>query len=351
MTVQNQNNISTEEVMAYAQELGFGDVHYKFDAASGLKAIVAIHSTKLGPSLGGCRCLPYPSTAAATKDALRLARGMSFKAAMVGLPYGGGKSVIMRPEVIENREGLFEAFGRFVDELGGRYITAIDSGTSLQDMDIVGRSTPYVAGNSQQDDPSIYTALGVLHAIQAAVRFKLNRDNLKGLHVMVQGAGNVGYRLAKELSQQGAKVSVSDVNQANIERCVQDFGADVVSPDDVYSIDCDIFAPCALGGIINDITIPQLKAQMVVGAANNQLGDDSHGIKLHQRGILYAPDYVANAGGLIHVIYQYENKDFAEGLVKVKQIYERIYDILTHAKQQDQPTNLACDEMALDKLK
>lgn len=232
-----------------------------------MKAIVAIHSTKHGPALGGCRFIEYPDTDAAIHDAMRLAMGMSAKAALANLPLGGGKAVIIKPATPYDREGYLKQFGAFVDSLGGRYITALDSGTQIADMDIIAEQTPYVASRSSHGDPSPSTAEGVFHGLEAAVRAKLNRSQVKGLHVAIQGLGHVGYRLATLLHQAGARLTVADVNAPLVDNAVRAFDAEVTDPATIHHIACDVFAPCALGGIINDQTIHQLQAPIIAGAA------------------------------------------------------------------------------------
>jgi leucine dehydrogenase len=248
-----------------------------------MRAIVAIHSTKLGPALGGCRFIEYPNTNAAIIDALRLARGMSYKAAISDLAFGGGKAVIIKPKGAFDRTALFKAFGRFVEELGGRYITAKDSGTTLEDMDIIATITNYVSSTSEMVDPSPFTAHGVRRGIEAAVKFQLGKDSLDGLRVAIQGVGYVGHYLAAELHALGAKLIVADTDTAAVTRCVNEFGAQAVGVDDIYAVDCDVFAPCALGAIINDVTIPRIKASIIAGAANNQLDENRHGKILKQK--------------------------------------------------------------------
>jgi len=277
-------------------------LHFCSDRKSGLRAIIAIHNTRLGPALGGCRCVYYISDEAAITDVVRLARGMSYKAALANVPQGGGKAVILKPAEAFDRVALYRAFGKFVNDLGGRYITAVDSGTLVSDMDEVASVTPYVSGSVADGlDPSPVTALGVYSGICAAVRHQLGRDSVKGVHVAVQGVGNVGYALAALLHENGAQLTVSDTDRDRMQRCVRDFKANTVAPDIIHSINCDVFAPCGLGGVLNEKTLPELKCSIVAGAANNQLASDRQGMALHSRGILYAPDYVINAGGLIQV--------------------------------------------------
>jgi leucine dehydrogenase len=272
------------------------------DPESGLRAIIAIHNTRRGPSLGGCRMWPYASTEEALQDALRLSRGMTYKAAITDLPYGGGKSVIIGDPKTHKTESLLRAMGRFVDSLGGRYHTAEDVGTTVEDMDVLRKETRFAHGFSgASGDPSPATAYGVYMGIRAAARFKHGHDELRGRTVAVQGLGNVGRRLCRYLADAGVRLIVSDIKEDAIRTAIRDFGATPVAPDAIYAAEADFFAPCALGAILNDETIPQLRARIIVGSANNQLSEARHGKVLHQRGILYAPDYVVNAGGLIDI--------------------------------------------------
>lgn len=286
-----------------AAELGFGELHMKVDAASGLRVIVAIHSTARGPALGGCRLLPYFSDRAAIDDALRLARGMTCKAAVAGLPYGGGKAVIIQPPGQFDRKALLRAYGLFIEQLQGRYITTEDSGTSIADMDVVASVSGHVRGTSKDGvgDPSPWTAMGVRCAIEAAVWQTLQRADLNDVHVAIQGVGHVGYLLARDLRQRGARLSVCDSNPERARRCAIELGADVVAPQAIFDVRADVFAPCGGGAILDDESIARLKVSVVAGAANNQLAEACHGELLHQRGILYAPDFVINAGGLLRV--------------------------------------------------
>lgn len=340
-----------EDVINYAKKIGFGDIHFKIDPATNLIAIIAIHSTKLGPALGGCRFLEYPSFTSALQDAIRLAWGMSYKAAISGLPLGGGKSVLLKPKVLPDRAAYFEAFGRFIEELGGRYITAVDSGTTTFDMDAIARSTSYVTSTSAVNgDPSPYTALGVRKAIEAAVKFQLGKNDLSGIHVAIQGVGNVGYYLAKELHQLGAKLTVSDINPVMVQRCVNEFAAATVETQLTHKVACDVFAPCALGAILNDRTIAEIKAPIIAGAANNQLAETRHGDLLQQRGILYAPDYVINSGGLIDVAAQYYHDPKSKVIKQVENIYNTTMNIFELAKKENAPTSNIADRIAAEKI-
>lgn len=339
-----------DEVFQYAKELGFGEVHIKLDPATGLFAIIAIHSTKRGPSLGGCRCIEYPSVTDAIRDVLRLAQGMTYKAAAAELPLGGGKSVLMKPAQISDRKAYFEAFGRFVDELGGRYIAAMDSGTEVADMDAIANTTRFVTNTSDNGDPAPYTALGVLRGIQAVAKFKLNRDMISGLHVAIQGVGHVGYNLAKLLHERGVRLTICDRNPIAAERAMKEFNAEVVSAEKIYSVDCDIFAPCALGAVLNDETIPQIKAGIVAGAANNQLAAPRHSVALWKRGILYAPDFVINAGGLIHALAGYEKTPDEEANAHIDRIYDTSLTIFERSEREQKCTGEIADIIAAERL-
>lgn len=347
-----QVNITSldDEFINYAKQSGFGDIHLKVDSVTGLVAIIAIHNTNLGPALGGCRLRDYANINEAFLDVMRLARGMSYKSALAGLPLGGGKSVLIKPTQILDRERYFEAFGRFIEELNGRYITAVDSGTNPTDMDYIARSTRFVTSTTKQGDPSPFTAAGVRHSILAAVKFKFGKDSLKGLHVAIQGLGHVGYYLARELHELGARLTVSDINPIALERCIKEFGATTTTPDKIHIVDCDIYAPCALGATLNDRTIPEIKAAIVVGAANNQLAESRHGVELHQRGILYGPDYVVNAGGVIHAAAEYLKTSLDVVNQQVSNIYQVLLNIFKRSAQDNLPTSEVADIIAEEKL-
>ena len=322
------------------------------DAASGYHGIIAIHSTALGPAIGGTRFWNYASEDEALTDALRLSQGMTYKSALAGLPLGGGKSVIIADRTARNREQLLRAHGRFVDTLKGRYITAEDVGTSPADMEIIRMETQYVGGLAgRSGDPSPYTARGVFRAIQASSKFIWDTDDLSGRTVAIQGCGNVGYNLAKLLHESGAKLVVSDVNTNNVARAADAVAAEVVQPNDIFSVRADIFAPCALGGVINDQTIPELKVQIVAGAANNQLLEERHGTILRERNILYAPDYVANVGGVLNGCRELFGWTEAQSVSKIDEIYDTIFRIYESAQAQGLTTNKAADRLAEDRLR
>lgn len=331
------------DLFAQADALGLGEIHIKNELATGLRAIIVLQPTQRGPALGGTRCAFYPSAEAALFDAMRLARGMSYKSAFCGLPYSGGKAVLMRPAQILDREAYFASYGRFVESLQGRFVTAVDVGTTVQDMDLIARCTRYVLSTSRgSGDPSPYTAYGVCCGIEAAVKFRLKRDSLKGIHVAVQGVGNVGYHLVRELKARGARLSVCDINDRAIERCVKEFDVKVVAADEIYSLACDVSSPCALGAVLDDSVIDRLKASIICGAANNQLAEVRHGDELHRRGILYAPDYVANAGGLMQVALSGQ-KDLLE---RIERIYHSLMQIFIYSEKNHLPTHRVADQMA-----
>lgn len=341
-----------EQIIELSKKMGYGDIHVKFDPATKLQAFIVIHNTKRGPALGGCRFIEYASSSDAVIDALRLGRGMSYKAAMANLNFGGGKAVVMRPAEPFDRRALFTAFGKFVNELGGRYVTALDSGAELTDLDVVAEQTPYVTGGSKNNkDPSPHTALGVYRAMQAAVKFQLNKDSFKGLRVAIQGMGHVGHDLAQRLHEEGATLFITDKNKELAARYAEKFSAQLVEPDAIYGVDCDIFCPCALGGIVNKKTIPLLKASVIVGAANNQLAEVKDADLLIERGILYAPDFVANAGGLIFATMDYEGKSTEHVDEKVGEIYDTMLAIFSDAKKHHCSTEVIADKIAEERLK
>jgi leucine dehydrogenase len=321
------------------------------DTASGYRGIIAIHSTVLGPALGGTRFWNYASDDEAIVDALRLARGMTYKNAVAGLNLGGGKSVIIGNNKTTDREMIFRAHGRFVESLGGRYITAEDVGTSTADMDYVHMETDYVSGLAgRSGDPSPVTAHGVFRAIQASAKERWGSDDLSTKTVAIQGCGHVGYYLAKELHEAGATLVVTDIDAERVKRVVTEFNARAVGSDEIYGVKADVFAPCALGAIINDKTIPQLRVEIVAGAANNQLLEERHGIELDSRDIMYAPDYVANAGGVINVYSELAGWTSARSFRKADEIYDTIRKVFEIARTEKIPTYLAADRLAEQRI-
>ncbi len=353
MTAEN-----SADLFLYIKALKNITLHFRYDPDTNMRAIIALSTTGRGPSLGGCRCIEYASTSDAIGDAVRLAHGMSYKAALANLPLAGGKSVIMEPENfagVTQRDALFQTFGRFVDELGGSYITAMDSGTTTKDMASICKQTPFVASQVRigdaDDDPSPLTARGILRGIQAAVEFKLKRDSLAGLHVAVQGVGKVGYHLCAGLHKLGAKLTVCDVNTASTQQCADEFGATIVTNDEITSCQCDVFAPCALGGILNDKTIGALKASIVAGGANDQLAAPHHAEQLHQRGILYAPDYAINAGGLVHCFAAYSQSSTSATNSKIEKLYDTLMEIFQRAEKEEKTTIEVANIMAEERLK
>jgi leucine dehydrogenase len=327
-------------------------LHFVQDPETGLKAIIAIHSTALGPAAGGCRRWQYATDDDAVTDALRLSRGMTYKNAVAGLKYGGGKSVILASDSVPKSPELFRAFGRAVDQLGGRYITAEDVGCSVEDMRYVNEVTNYVSGLPQSGsdaggDPSPVTAQGVLLGIEAAVKFRLGADSLQGIRVAVQGVGHVGIHLCRLLHEAGAELTVADVNRDNLHLVREQLPVTVVPPAEILFADVDVLAPCALGNVLSSVTIPQIKAKVVAGAANNQLSTEEDGARLAERDILFAPDYVINAGGIITVSREYDGGSSEEEVRnEVARIPERLEMIFKEAKEGQQPTNMIADELA-----
>ena len=343
------------EVFKYMEKYDYEQLVICQDKASGLKAIIAIHDTTLGPALGGCRMWTYASEEEAIEDALRLARGMTYKNAAAGLNLGGGKTVIIGDPFKDKNEEMFRALGRFIQGLNGRYITAEDVGTTVSDMDIIHEETNYVTGISptfgSSGNPSPVTAYGVYLGIKASAKEAYGSEDLTGKKIAVQGLGNVAYTLCEYLHKDGAELIVTDINEVAVNRVVKAFGATAVAPNDIYAVDADIFAPCALGAIINDTTIPQFKFKIIAGSANNQLQESRHGQILHDQGIVYAPDYVINAGGVINVadeLYGY-NRDRA--FKRVETIYDSLLKIYAISKEENIPTYLAANRLAEERIK
>ncbi|MFF2795547.1 Leu/Phe/Val dehydrogenase [Lysinibacillus xylanilyticus] len=342
------------EIFKYMEKYDYEQLVFCQDEASGLKAIIAIHDTTLGPALGGARMWTYASEENAIEDALRLARGMTYKNAAAGLNLGGGKTVIIGDPFKDKNEEMFRALGRFIQGLNGRYITAEDVGTTVADMDLIHEETNYVTGISpafgSSGNPSPVTAYGVYRGMKAAAKEAFGSESLEGRTISVQGLGNVAYKLCEYLHNEGAKLVVTDINQAAIDRVVNDFDATAVAPEEIYSQEVDIFAPCALGAIINDETIPQLKAKVIAGSANNQLQDSRHGDYLHELGIAYAPDYVINAGGVINVADELYGYNSERAMKRVEGIYDSIEKIFEISKRDGIPTYVAANRLAEERI-
>lgn len=326
------------------------------EEATGLKAVIAIHNTICGPALGGCRMWPFESEEEAISDAMRLSRGMTYKNAAAGLNLGGGKAVIIGDPNKDKSEALFRAFGRFVQSLGGRYISAEDVGTSVQDMEYIKMETDFVAGLPMEfggsGDPSPFTALGTFEGIKASVKYRLNKNDLKGIRVAIQGVGHVGYYLCEMLHEAGAELIVSDIFDEKVDKIVSDFGATAVSGDEIFSVDTEVFAPCALGAIINDDSISKMKFKIIAGGANNQLLDEQiHGKKLKDKNILYAPDYLINAGGVTNVFFEVINEYSKDRVTKkVKNIYNILMEVYQIADKENITTVEAAARLAEKRL-
>jgi leucine dehydrogenase len=342
------------EIFKYLEQYDYEQVVFCQDKQSGLKAIIAIHDTTLGPALGGTRMWTYESEEAAIEDALRLAKGMTYKNAAAGLNLGGGKTVIIGDPRKDKNEEMFRAFGRYIQGLNGRYITAEDVGTTVADMDLIHEETDYVTGISpafgSSGNPSPVTAYGVYLGMKAAAKEAFGTDSLEGKVIAVQGVGNVAYTLCQHLHEEGAQLIVTDINKEAVQRAVEAFGARAVDPNEIYGVECDIYAPCALGATINDDTIPQLKAKVIAGSANNQLKDTRHGDIIHEMGIVYAPDYVINAGGVINVADELYGYNHERALKKVEQLYTSIEKIIEISKRDGIPTYVAADRMVEERI-
>ncbi|TCS92410.1 Leu/Phe/Val dehydrogenase [Hazenella coriacea] len=338
----------------YMEKYDYEQLVFCQDQNSGLKAIIAIHDTTLGPALGGTRMWTYDSEEDAIEDALRLARGMTYKNAAAGLNLGGGKTVIIGDPRKDKSEELFRAFGRYIQGLNGRYITAEDVGTTVEDMDLIHQETNYVTGISPAfgsgGNPSPVTAYGVYKGMKATAKVAFGDDSLKGRVVAVQGVGNVAYHLCKYLHEEGARLIVTDINQTNVDRAVQEFGAEFVQPEKIYDVECDIFSPCALGAIVNDQTLERFKCKVISGSANNQLKEERHGVHLEELGIVYAPDYVINAGGVINVADELQGYNQERALKKVDGIYDNILRVFEIAKRDGIPSYQAADRMAEERI-
>lgn len=327
------------------------------DRNSGLKAIIAIHDTTLGPALGGTRMWTYENEEAAFEDVLRLAKGMTYKNAAAGLNLGGGKAVIIGDARTDKNEEMFRAFGRYIEGLAGRYITAEDVGTTEHDMDIIHEETNFVTGISlsavsgSSGNPSPVTARGVYQGMKAAAKEAFGTDDLAGRTIAVQGVGHVSFEMCRFLYEEGASLIVTDIREASVERAIQAYGAKAVAPEEIYDVPCDIFSPCALGGGLNEHTILRLQAKVVAGAANNQLQTEEDGNRLEERGIVYAPDYIINAGGVINIADELYGYDRERALKKVDGIYDNIVRVFEIAGRDGIPLFQAANRMAEERIK
>jgi len=334
---------------------GHEQVVFCHDPTVGLKAIIAIHNTSLGPALGGTRMWNYKNEEEALVDVLRLSKGMTYKAAAAGLNLGGGKAVIIGDSKTQKSEGLFRAFGQFVNSLNGKYITAEDVGTTVKDMEYIFMETPYVTGIPKDfggsGDPSPYTAHGVLMGIKASAKYKLGTDTLKGMRIAVQGLGNVGTNLVKYLVEEGAQVIASDIDQAKVKAHHDMYGIKVGTPDDILFTECEILAPCAMGAIVNDDTITKFRTKVIAGGANNLLKELKHGDQLRELGILYAPDYVINAGGLMNVFVELEGYSPERAFDKTRKVYDNCLKTFEIADRDGVGTHTAADRMAEERIK
>lgn len=340
------------DVFDEMKKWGHEQLVFSHEPSCGYFGIIAIHDTTLGPALGGTRVWQYANNEAAIKDALRLSRGMTYKSAVAGLNLGGGKAVIIADPKRADRESLFRAHGRFVETLGGRYITAEDVGTSPTDMEFIKRETTHVAGLlNLSGDPSPVTSYGVYMGMKAAAKSRWGKDSLAGKTIAVQGCGKVAYYLMTHLKQEGAKLVVSDIDQEKVQRVVDELGATAVSTDAIYDVKADIFAPCALGGIINDDTLPRLKVEIIAGGANNQLAEERHGIELEKRGMLYSPDYVINGGGVINVYGELQGWTMERAKRKAQEIYDTMLRVFAIAGRDKIPTYEAADRLAEERIK
>ena len=342
------------EIFTHLEKYDYEQLVFCQDKNSGLKAIIALHDTTLGPALGGTRMWTYDSEEDAIIDALRLAKGMTYKNAAAGLNLGGGKTVIIGDPKTDKNPEMFRAFGRYIQGLNGRYITAEDVGTTEQDMDLIHLETDYVTGTTSyvgaSGNPSPVTAYGVYKGIKASAKEAFGNESLAGKKVALQGVGNVAYALCEYLHQEGAELIVTDINKNTVKRAVDTFGAKAVDPDDIYDVDCDIYAPCALGATINDQTIPKLKAKVIAGSANNQLQTTKHGDMIHEKGIVYAPDYVINAGGVINVADELVGYNSERAMKKVETIYDNLERVFEISRRDNIPTYVAADRMAEERI-
>lgn len=343
------------KIFSHMENDNYEQLVFAYEKTSGLKAIIAIHDTTLGPALGGVRMWTYKSEAEAIEDALRLAKGMTYKNAAAGLNLGGGKAVIIGDPAKDKNEEMFRAFGRYVQSLNGRYITAEDVGSTVDDMDLIFTETNYVTGTSNigsSGNPAPVTAYGIYKGIKATALEAFGTDELTGKKIAVQGVGNVAFRLCEYLHNEGARLIVTDINKQSVQKAIDKFNARAVDPDDIYDVECDIFSPCALGAVINDETISRLKAKVVAGSANNQLQANKHGDMLYEKGIVYAPDFVINAGGVINVADELLPNGYNQerAMKKVEQIYDNLQKVYEISKRDNIPTYQAADRMAEERI-
>lgn len=357
-TINNLQDTNTYSLFDQLQSNEHEQVVVCYDPETGLKAIIAIHDTTLGPALGGTRMWQYATDQEALQDVLRLSKGMTYKASVAGLNLGGGKAVIIGDPRKSYSEAFFRTYGRYIQGLAGRYITAEDVSIGLNEIEKIRLETQYVVGVPEavggSGDPSPVTAYGTFMGMKACAKQLYGSDDLAGRKIAVQGAGSVSWYLIKHLTDAGAEIFVSDIFEDRIQRVTSEFKATPVDADDIFDVDADIFSPCALGGIFNDETIPKLKCDIIAGAANNQLEDETnHGRQLIERGIMYAPDYVINAGGLINVAHELEPEGYIQdrALKKASGIYERIIEVMDYATEHDIPTYEASNRLAEDRIK
>ncbi len=329
------------------------EVHYYNDVATGLRAIIVIHSTALGPATGGTRFYPYPSWETALEDALKLAQAMSYKCALAELPFGGGKGVILGDPKRDKTPQLLQAYARIIQQFNGRFTTGEEMGISADDLKVMMQETRFIAGaKGVTHDLAPVTAQGVFAGLRACFQVVFGNNSLHGRTIAVQGAGKVGYHLIKLLAAAGAQIFVSDIDRRALERVQSEFGAKVVEPPDaIYALECDAFAPCALGGIINDTTLPLLNCKIVAGSANNQLKEPRHGDRLHEFGILYAPDYVINAGGLIAAVQDLVGGSFERALQETEKIYGRLLKIFEISRRERVAPHRVADRIAEERLR
>lgn len=339
------------KIFDYMEKYDYEQLVFCQDATSKLKGIIGIHDTTLGPALGGTRIWDYETEEDAIMDVLRLSKGMTYKNAVAGLNLGGGKAVIIGDPNKLKSEELMRAYGRYVESLGGRYITAEDMNTTTKDMSIINDETNYVVGlEGKSGNPSPVTAYGVFRGLLAAAEEAFGTNDLTNKVIAVQGVGAVGYSLCKHLHESGAKLIVTDIKKEYIDRAVKDFGATGVAPNEIYGVECDIFAPCAMGAIINDFTLEQLKCKVVAGSANNQLAEDKHGNILEEKGIVYAPDYVINGAGVMNVYEELQGYNEQRAMSRAAGVYDNVKKVIEIAKRDGIPTYKAADRMAEERI-